>query len=537
MPPTNPTLASHQAAYGINLYLILNDDADQKYPVVSASIEFALNQIPVANVVLPAGKKISRDAEADVKNLTINRRVKAKLLLTGRGVPHPSKLKSSPSPTADVDDLVVFDGYIGAIHYQFNSNAVSSTIVLFHWLHDLDISTVASGNFMKVSPADWFSPEGDSRSVKNSEPFLYRLKAPSGSNSKEFLTRDDILNLDWWEGIFKPGLYYKATQRLTRFAKANTADREPNKYLINVLDKIKSENRLRLNNKAKSGLKLKIPTQTNLGQLFSDVIMGSAGGSSAFEKLIGLSREFKFVLAPRIDDCILKEYNPVGAINKTLTADDFDFAGSSTSPTVLPAAVILYGNPTELSSVTKRDSSANPLVSIDNTFVGQFPNPISSVGIATGPFLVVPTPAWMHTIVSSDVLDFNTGIVILPDSSKAPNNPGTPTQPSAKEQFRVFADAYAQSVYYDNLFASKTQDIVCGFRTDIELGDSVLLTFGEMDKVLEKRGVVNSINHIFSAGDSPRVNTVIRLKHVFDGSDMDYFKVRTGVPHAFFVGK
>lgn len=327
MPPANPTLASHQAAYGIKLYLVLNDDARQKYPVVSASIEFALNQIPVANVVLPAGKKISNDAESDINNLTINRRVKAKLVLTGEGTPHPSKLTSKPSPTGNVADLVVFDGYIGAVHYQFSTNSVSSTIVLFHWLHDLDISTVASGDFMKTAPTDWFSAEPNTQSVNNIEPFLYRL---SNAQNK-FLTSSDILALDWWEEIFKPGLYYKATQPLNRFVKANSSSRAPNMFLVNVLDRLKSENRLRLNDRAKAGLQNSLDTLRQLGSLFTEVIMQGSGGSSAFEKLVSLSREFKFVLAPRVNDCILKEYNPVGNISKTLTADEFDFGGSSPS--------------------------------------------------------------------------------------------------------------------------------------------------------------------------------------------------------------
>lgn len=535
MATPNSTLASHQAAYGINVYLILDDDASKKYPVISASIEFALNQIPVANVVLPAGHKVSNDSEANVYGAGISYRAKAKLLLTGRGIPHPSKLTSQPSPTSDVDDLVIFDGYVAATHYQFSGNSVSNTIVLFHWLHDLDISTVASGDFMKVAPTDWFSSEGDSRNEKNRTPFLYRLKWPQASK-REYLSRDDIIDLDWWEDIFKPGLYYKATQRLTRFIKASTANRAPNQFLINVLDKIKSEGRLRLNNKAKSALKLRVATQSNLGQLFSNVIMGSAGGSSAFEKLVSLSREFKFVLAPRVEDCIIKEYNPVGFIKKTLTADDFDFGGSSPSPTVVAAAVILYGNPTEPSSVTSRGSSSNSTNSIDNTFVGQFPNPMRSSTLH-GPILVVPTPDWLHSVVSNQGFDFSKGITIIPDSNKAPNNPTNPTLPDQKQAFRAFADAYAESIYYDNLFAVKTQDIVCGFRTDIELGDSVLLKINEGEAKRDKRGVVNSINHVFSAGDSPRVNTIIRLKHVFDSLDMQYFNVEAGVPHAFFVGK
>jgi hypothetical protein len=534
MPPSNPKLAPHQAVYGINVYLILEDQNTQKYPVVSVSIEYALNQIPVANVVLPAGKKISNDSELNINNLNIDRRIKAKLVLSGEGKPHPAILTSNPSPSGNVTDLVIFEGYVGAVHYQFNTNSVSSTVVLFHWMHDLDISTVASGDFMKTAPSDWFRAEFRDSTVNNTETFIYRLSGKQSSGGEKFLTTAQILDLDWWEGIFKPGLYYKATQPLTRFIKASTSSRAPNQFLLNVLDRLKSENRLRLNNRAKSALQSNAPTLRQLGSLFTEVIMEGSGGSSAFEKLVSLSREFKFVLAPRVSDCILKEYNPAGRIRKVLTVNDFDFGGSSPSPTVLPAAALLFGLPSQ--NLTVYSSNAGKRV--DNGFVGQFPNPIPTQGIATGPFLVIPTPAWMHPIASVAEFSPKTGITVLPDTAKPPasSNSNADTQISRRD-FRIFADAYAQSAYYDNLFASKTQDIVCGFRTDIELGDCILLKFNEQNKFFEKRGIVNSINHIFSAGESPRVNTIIRLKHVFDGSDISYFGLNVGLDHAFFVGK
>jgi hypothetical protein len=526
--PGNSKLPSHQAAYGIKLYLVLGEGSSEKrYPVVSANLEFALNQIPVANVILPAGKKISNDSEQDASQLDITNRVKARLVMDGVGIPHPTKLTSNPQPTGGVSNLVIFEGYVGGTHYQFNTNSVSSTITIFHWMQDLDMSTVASGNFMKTSPSDWFTGGFGQSSTTLNQGFVYPLKATANS---ENLTAGDILIKDWWEEIFKPGFEYKARQPLNRFVNAGS-NRQPNQYLINVLPRLKSEGRLKLNSKftnAVSPISL-----IELGKKFTNIVMEAAGGSSAFEKLVSLSREFKFVLAPRIFDCLIKEYNPAAAVVKTLTGDEFDFAGSSPNPTVIPAAVLIYGRSASTASTKLVDSQFAPL---DNGFIGQFPNPIASTGVATGPFLMIPTPDWMYSLTApGSTFDITQGLSILPDSHNNSNNSNTQQQTS--NNLRIFGDAYAQASYYEYLFAAKNQHIVCGFRTDIELGDVIMLEFKEKSKVFKKRGIVNSINYIFAAGDSPRVNTVIELKHVFDEKEIEYFGLSTPVSHAFFVGK
>jgi hypothetical protein len=517
----------NQAVYGIKLFLVIGEGENEKrYPIVSAAIEYALNQIPVANVVLPVGKKISSDTEADVNQLNINRRVKAKIVLDGDGVPHPKGLKSQPTPSGNVKNLVIFEGYVGATHYQVNTNSVSNTVVLFHWLHDLDISTVASGDFTKTASHDWFGPESANKSIDTTQGFTYRLSTDS------YLQRAQILELDWWEGIFKPGILYKASQPLPRFKNGRSLSREANKYITGVIDRLKSNGRLTLNKDAKEGLLANTNCLSELGKVFTQTVMEAAGGSSAFEKLVSLAREFKFVLAPRTFDCILKEYNPVAPIDKTLIGAEFDFGASTPNPTLIPAAVLVWGRPPE-SSVLNRINEAN---TVDSGFVGQYPNPLLPEGIANGPFFIINSPQWLYS--TSNFIEFvpTKGISIIPDSSRPSNNNNT-SNVQQNVDFRKFGNAYAKTAYYENLFAAKTQEIICGFRDDIELGSSLLLLFQGGAGQITKRGIVNSITHIFSSGETPRVNTIVRLKHVFDENDINYFNVGAGIEHPLFVGK
>jgi len=129
---------------------------------------------------------------------------------------------------------------------------------------------------------------------------------------------------------------------------------------------------------------------------------------------------------------------------------------------------------------------------------------------------------------------------ICPDTD--PGNgkpPGSTTAPHTTP--RAFVDAFAKASYFDNLFSAKIQEITCGFRTDIAPGDCILLKGGGSganvsggDPNWEKRGMVDTVTYLLSGGDVPKINTVYRLRHVFDKSDIAAFAIGEGTPHPLF---
>jgi hypothetical protein len=536
MPPVSTVPGSH-AVYGLNVFLQVDG---KKYPIVSTVIEYTLNQIPVAAVTVPAGVKISKDNEPDINTLPKTRRIPAKILVSGVGKPHPNGVNALP--TSNITDEVLFDGYITAIHNHISVGSVSTTIILFGWLQDLDVSTLASGEFVKATPSDWFSYSLSDYVFTNSE-FPYPLGPAAGGSGAGLpkLRETHIWERDWWEGIFKPGIEFKISQSLNSFLRLSGV-RPINSYVASAINRIFSNGRLTLNAVAAAGIKERTETASSIGKIFTDVIMQAKGGSSAFEKLVSLGREFKFVLAPSIQSTYIIEYNPVAPATHFLKENEFDFGPSTPNPTVVPAAVILHGHNVKTRWVTRTTSSGNNSVNVDTSFVGQYPNPIIGTGMATGPFLVVPTPTWMYSF-GGDTSTFNPGkgISISPDTQYRQGNTNSVTpSASAITGFRKFADAYAASTYFDALFSAKTQDVICGFRTDIDPGDCLHLEFNKnvSGKKFEKRGIVNSVVYSLSGGDSPRVTTTYKLRHVLDSDEANYFGIDIikGIPHPLFAG-
>lgn len=522
------SIPGSHAVYGLNVFLAIEG---KEYPIVSTTIEYTLNQIPVAAVTVPCGLKISKDNEEDVSSLPANRRVRAQILISGTGKPHPNNVRATP--TGNISKEVLFDGYVAAVHNHISVASVSTTVVLFSWLQDLDISTLASGEFVKTSPNDWFSTSYKQWVNFDADEFPYF----KGAQDK-LLRRTDIVELDWWEGIIKPGMLYKANAPLNKFVKLSNS-RAPNQYIPPALAKIFSNSRLTLTPNAASGVRGHQTVVSQIAKKFTDIVMGSEGGSSAFEKLISLGREFKFVLAPFIKTAKLIEYNPLTKVTHFLKENEFDFGSSTPNPSVVPAAVLLHGIPPNAYWISWGEPSPNE-GKVDLGFTGQYPNPIKNNGIATGPFLVVPTPEWMFSpnkygygFISSK------GLVIRSNSN--PNNNSSNT-PAGNPNLSKFADAYAASVYFDAIFAAKTQEIVCGFRTDIQPGDCLHMEFSKgissQNNKFEKRGIVNSVIYVLSGGNTPRINTTYKLRHVLDKSDAEYFDVNmtNGIPHPLFKG-
>lgn len=522
------TISSNHAIYGLEAYV---DIDGKKAPIISATIEFALNQIPVANVTIPSGVKFDRAGGQSKEGLLTEQDLQgkkpAKIIVTGAGRPHPAGVNATPSGDAT---MVLFEGYLVAKNVQFGTNSISTTLTLFHWMYDLDTSSFASGDFVKTSPQDWFDPEPPSGAIdKGTLPLLAENKQP--------ITVRQFKDSDWWQNIMDPVSRAKANQdKWYKFR--NSQNLTPNTDLLKALNRMTSNGALTLNAEAKAGIEQSM-ILANIHQVFARVLMYSYGGSSGFEKLVSLGREFKFMLAPRVTTCLVVPYNPVQKVEYTLTEKEFDFGFSSSNPTVVPRGVIVFGDPNTISAIqpdqTKKDAF----------FIGQYV-PKQSNQSVSGPFFTLKAPDWMHSLVKSgNVLFSGTGpkIGICPDTDpgngKAPGNTANPVSPPT-----AFADAFAKACYFDNLFSAKIQEVVCGFRTDIGPGDCILLKGGSSGENVsgsgpnwEKRGMVDSVSYLLSGGDVPKINTIYRLRHVFDKSDIQAFDIVGGVPHPLFGPK
>jgi len=515
------------AAYKISVDLVVNG---KTVPVVDAVVEFVLNQIPVARVVVPSGITFNNPNASggsqllDPQDLTGRKR--AQLKVNGVGKPHPTGSKATP--TADVN-TVLFDGYVLSSSADFSTTGVATTVVLVHWMYDLDLASFACGDFDKNAPDSWFTVQESSLPAKEHAQ-------PTYIGQGSVVTDTQYTTSDWFEDIIKPAASYKASQPLRRFRDGSTPSN--NAAAVTALSKLTSKGKLRLNSKAESALKQSTLVTHAINEMVGTIIFTGTGGSTIFEKLIVLTSAFGAVIAPRVDECLVMSYNPLGPVDIEIPDSECDFGGGSANPALLPMGAIMYGGGIS-QSIVNIDKSI-----IENNFIGQYVAPLKGK-VDGGPFIVFPTPDYLSSIHTSQAPDgqFKSKVGIVPATSPTPPKANN-TQHSIP---KGFADEIAKSYYFSKVFATKTQDVLCGFRLDVAPGDCVKIykpnqsesgaNVSGLAKNWVKRGIVESVTYTLSASSS-KIMTSYRLRHLMESQDLDMFGISDkGEEAALFQNK
>lgn len=237
----------------------------KRVPIISGMIEYTLNQIPVAQVIVPSGLKMTPNGgvatdiftDADLKG-----KLAAKIIVTGVGRPHP--VGSKATPVGAITEQVIFDGYLGAKSVQFGVNGVSTSISLFHWLIDLDTASFASGNFTKNAPQDWFTPEPSGSLLGSLNPWLEKDKE---------LAAEDLRTKDWWDDVLRPGMIYRFEQKLRGFK--DSVNQNPKG--VAALKRITAAGKLKLAPAAITGMDGAINTFTSIRDILADVVFSATG--------------------------------------------------------------------------------------------------------------------------------------------------------------------------------------------------------------------------------------------------------------------
>lgn len=520
------------AAYKINLFLEVNG---KTVPVVEAVIDFVLNQIPIARVVVPSGATFNNKnanvgavpGDEILEPADLQGKKEARLVLRGEGKAHPANSKATPT---GFYNGVIFQGYVLSTTADFSTTGVATTVVLTHWLYDLDSASFSSGDFDKSAPDDWFSLDG------------YTLTDAANAiavktSQQNVIPNTDYLSKDWWEEIIRPAAIFKASQPLSHFVN-NTAPAN-NAAAITAMNKVVSRGRMKLNSTASAALTDAPLVQNSINTMIGYTIFTGEGGSTAFEKFISLLSGFGAVLAPRVDEALVMAYNPLAKVDKVIPDSECDFGSSSANAARLPVGAIMYGGGSTVKLATNDKSQ------VESSFIGSFTVANLQGSVDAGPFMVFPTPSYLSTVRAVEVPDgkFSSRVGIVPTSNV------TPGKATAKQTIlpKAFANEVAKAYYFATVLATKTQDVVCGFRLDIAPGDCVKIeqspnsvsgaNVSGLAKKWSKRGIVEAVTHTLSASGN-RINTTYRLRHVMEAQDMALFQVDDGgQPAALFLDK
>jgi hypothetical protein len=506
--PRNATI--HQLQMWLRL-----DNVDRRIPVVSATVEYVLNQIPSATVKVPSGITANLSGkEVLLSPEDLQGRQGARIYVEGlAGDPHPSGVKLEPG--IDSYFKVLFDGYLQSASVSVGVGATSTVISLTGKLSDLDITAFGSGDFDRSTPSDWFT----SRTRRNATS---GLQLSRGNN--DYVGVTEYQSKDWWKDIFQPSMISAATAPLANFFGGESVPSN-NEVLEDALNSVESNGLVLLGG---AGTALGVAgVSEQLHNQFTRMIVAGEGGATALEKILLLFSPFGVVLAPRIEGAEVMPYRPVGSTDLTIDAAAFDLGASSPNSVRLPIGTIMYGGQGQVSVVKEVATETT----IETSFVGQYNlNVPSGSREAYGGWLVIPSPPYLYNTLLPGVsrLKFDQTQGMAPLQQDPDNFVGPPEPPDAiATDVKPLGDALAKQAYFNTVYSSKTQDIVLGFALDFAPGMRLKYNFpankiSGLNSSNSCVGVVESVTYNFSA-ESAVVNTILRMRHVMNDADVKLF--------------
>ena len=505
-----------ESAITVKAYL---DVSGVRIPIVDATLEFVVNQIPIARIQIPAGVKMKDQTPVNLAQAALQAKAPAQVVVICEGFTGGNFGKSNGTPISFEE--IVFDGYVLAYSTQVSTVGVSTSIVLIHWLYDTDMASFASGDFDKNVPSDWFAAEYAALQTPDSPN---AVKKPGGQTGGTPVEPTEYLDSDWWEDIIKPALIFKAEQPLTRFTGTPPSN---NNDAIAAIRRVKSAHPgLKLNGTAKAALQANPNVLRQINEKIGTVIATGEGGASAFEKMVSIASMFNCVIVPTVNDCYIEPHQLNTGV--TVALPSFDLGASAPNPGLIPAGCIIYGDPNP--ATLANDSSTKV---VDTRFIGQFIP--ENVPKAVGPFVVSSLPDYMSGVLTVRIPDggFKSKVGMVPLG--AGTTPPTPPTAPASSELINFADLIARSHYFNRLYASRAQDVICplSFKgrpnalalvNPNQTQSSGVINFSDtlLGGKIDKTGLVEAMIISLSASAN-RVNTTYRIRNVFEREDQNLF--------------
>ena len=492
------------------------------YPVVSAIVEYALNQIPVARVQLPAGMDVDGKF-VDMTQILGSADSDCSLVVDGEGLASilsgGSFTKSYPERTFSVE---LFKGRLLSYSASISTTGASIDIVIVDKLYGLDSSAFASGDFDKSAPDDWFTL--DETVIANKG---------AGVIISEGVRLEDVefVSKDWWSGIIQPAMIYKAGLPLNKFTDKPATE---NANAIEQLNAIKGS--LKLTSAAKAAIQSSSAIQKNINASIGNIILTGEGGSSAFEKLLSIATMFGCVIVPcSPGNVFIVPYSCMYAIRSTpqvtINRDVLDFGTKTPNPVIISSGIVLVGSGTDTTIVSDTPQTIN------TGFVGKYVI-TKAPGLQLGPLMVERIPEYLTGIVMDNVrtdsgtLEKKLRITSL--SSTPPGFVGPPSPSTGPSPANEYADLFAEMRYFTRLYEANTQDVLAGFRLDITPGLTLKVFHIDSNGVNQHDciGVIESVSYVFSQS---RISTSCRLRHALGQVEVDAFKgLSSSLYHTLF---
>lgn len=351
------------------------------FPITSASVTYALNEIPSAQCTLAVGRSEQGASRVHQEFERLTYMAPASIYMTVVG--KRSRKQSWPNK-----EIKLFRGFFAGPGMIKQVGALEISVTLIHWLAELSFSSmlakeIAPGHAFDLSFPLWAGNNGSSSGAYNQES-VWDLIDRHGN--LQTAARKDL-----WDGALKPALIKIAERELIPASVAG--DGGANDEAKAALEKTKGDDWLKLRGEVANN-----PSATiALDDMVCSTSLDSAAGHSFWQKIIGVySPLLMFKVIPRVEDALMR---PVTGLSR----ETFDTQIKAEEYHSIEARMAFHNRPlrgVQLYGGVYNSGSGSDESQMTNTFLlpRYMPSAKECPACAGGVMEFVQMPPWLERI-------------------------------------------------------------------------------------------------------------------------------------------
>ena len=438
-----------------SLVLSVGEDT---YEVSTYTSQWAVNQIPSCTLDIAVGVNAYDQTLASIHSQgdALTMRSKAKVILTLEG-------QRNLSDSWPGGEEVIFEGYVHAIQPLRSTRMVGVRVTLYHWLSDLNTSHFGFGRFAPNTAWSIFQ-ERNLTSGLLENTYLFR-------GDLDPIGPEEIYDKDVYE-LFKEALTFSLTDSGDVVFFREVDGHKPEAFHEDCLKALERIENIGCKLTVGGGKQHNPLKEEKVVQIMGSIAHDSAGGSTAWSKLLAFCQLFSIAIYPAVDTAYLgPRMSGATDVEVEIPNVEIDLGSGSGFQASLPRGLVMPGTPNSMFALL---GMATGCEGIENGVLGQYVLPPDSgdTNLVGAIETITPPPIFdeMFTIrpIGGDSGSSGQGQPQQQPDSEAVtgvtiNSPDCPPT-------NVYADEWCEAHYWNNVYNNRTQVVDSVLRFDMTPG-------------------------------------------------------------------
>ena len=498
------------------------------YEIVQFSMQYAINDIPRAQVVLAVGRNVTNGLKQATIHTTADKLDNNKI----------AKIRVSASGDDIQGDEVVFEGRLTGFAYSRTQGRTTATVTLIHWLADLAYSSALAEELHPSNPFMFHRQAvikiQDARAGSSSD----KPHSISATTARPFVNAARIRE-DFWGAAIKP--LFCAVANFPFIAISGDeclgTPAGSNSQALPALSRIEGDSGDDCAKPLEYALPLSFDPEgvpatvaNSIAKSIGNEMIASWAGTTFWNKLLVFASQYFFAVIPQAESAMVVPFTPaLRQSYKTINLEDYDIISTNMLIPRPIRSVVLYGGKdfrTSPAGAGQTSGGGDPTIELGGCYTPS--------GVEHGIVLTRQSPTWLANIAAHKTTTKKSTRIEVGEPTATSTSPAaadnTPSPNTGEEGDGGWNDAvevgarlharYAKEMYYREALRGRTGQLSGKLRFDISPGATLRIEGAEGQFLVEGDklgesifGVVDRVVISMNA-ESSQAGTGFLLTHI-----------------------